>query len=110
MADTPTLTFAELLMSHRRGELIAEADALLTELVAAVQLTGSKGYITLKIPVEANKAGQIEIAPVLDMKKPRRPLSTGIYYATEDGELTRRDPNQGDWVDDLASRRATGND
>lgn len=107
MPPIKTMTFAEFLMSHRRGELIAEANDLMDELLEAVVRTGSKGSITLKIPVEMNKAGQIEITPAIDMKKPRRALSAGIYYATEDGHLTRRDPSQTDWVDDLESRRGT---
>ena len=32
-------------------------------------------------------------------------MSTGLFFTDDDGNLMRRDPNQGDWVDDIAARR-----
>lgn len=101
------LNFLAFIQSFRRGELIHEADALLTELVEAVRDTGSKGTLTVKIPLEMNKAGQIECVPQLELKKPRRPMGTGIYFASEEGRLTRRDPAQLDMMDELEPRRSS---
>ena len=42
----------------------------------------------------------------MTIKKPARALGTGIYFATEDGRLTRRDPNQMDIEDEIERRRA----
>lgn len=103
------LTFLEFFQSFRRGELLVEADKLLSELMQAVRDTGGKGEISLKLPFKVNEAGQIECVPKLTMSKPRRPLGTGIYYVTEDGRLTRRDPGQSDMFDELESRRERGN-
>lgn len=99
------LTFLEFLSSFRRGELIDRADVALAELVEAVAETGMGGALTITLPVKVNKAGQLEITPKMEVKKPRPALGTGIYYVSEDGRLTRHDPAQADWVDDLAARR-----
>lgn len=99
------INFLEFLQSFRRGELIREANDQLEELIRAVKDTGGKGEITLKLPFKINDAGQIECVPVVSMKRPRRPMGTGIYFATEDGQLTRRDPDQEDFLDELDERR-----
>lgn len=74
----------------------------------SVKDTGGKGEINLKLPFKINDAGQIECVPQVSMKRPRRPMGTGIYFATEDGQLTRRDPDQQDFIDDLEERRSRG--
>lgn len=99
------LTFLEFLQGFRRGELLAEGDSMLEELMTAVRDTGEKGTLTLEFPFKVNKAGQVECDPVFKLKKPRRALGTGIYFVTDEGQLTRKDPKQDDLFDDLASRR-----
>lgn len=99
-------SFLELLQSHRRGEVVTSADEHLRELLEAIRDTGTKGSLTVKFDFAMNKAGQLEIDPDISIKKPRRKLAKGIAYLTDDAELSRRDPNQNDWVDDLESRRA----
>lgn len=99
------LSFLEFLQGFRRGELIGEADDQLHELMEAIRRTGGKGELTLKLPFKINDAGQIECIPQLSCKKPRTPLGTGIYYVTDDGRLTRRDPSQEDFFDELHARR-----
>lgn len=106
MPKVEDLNFLEFLQSFRRGELLAEADTQLAELIEAVQRTGGKGDLTIKLPFKVNEAGQLECLPVVACKKPRKALGRGIYFATEDGRLTRRDPQQHDmFEDELASRR-----
>ena len=61
--------------------------------------------MTLLLPFKTNKAGQIECQPLIKIKKPRRAMGTGIFYASDDGRLTRRDPNQPDLLDELEMRR-----
>jgi hypothetical protein len=99
------LSFLEFLQSHRRGELLHEANDQLTELMTAVKTTGGKGDLTLKLTFKVNDAGQIECVPLLSCKKPRKPLGLGIYFVTDDGGLTRRDPAQDDFLDELDARR-----
>lgn len=101
------LNFVGLLSSHRRGELVHEADDLLAEMVAAITEYGGVGELTLKLKVKRNEAEQLEIQPLLTMKKPRRALGMGIFYSSDDGKLSRRDPRQGDLIDDLEDMRET---
>ncbi|GGF43982.1 hypothetical protein SAMN05216376_105218 [Mameliella alba] len=99
------LNFLELLQTFRRGELLREMDTRLAEVLEAIQETGNSGEITLKLPLKVNKAGQIECVPQVTAKKPRRELGAGIYFLSDDARLSRRDPNQGDWLDEVESRR-----
>lgn len=98
MASPPKheLNFLEFLQGFRRGEILQSADDKLVELMTAIQQTAQGGSMTLKLAFKVNKGGQIEITPDLTMKKPTRALGTGIYFASDDGRLTRRDPNQRD--------------
>jgi hypothetical protein len=105
MATKHELNFAEFLQSFRRGELLHQGDQRLTELMEAIRDTGGNGSLTLKLSFKVNKAGQIEITPDMTIKKPARALGTGIYFATDDGRLTRRDPNQMDIEDEIERRR-----
>lgn len=106
MATKHELNFAEFLQSFRRGELLHQGDQRLTELMESIRDTGGNGSLTLKLSFKVNKAGQIEITPDMTIKKPARALGTGIYFATEDGRLTRRDPNQIDIEDEIERRRS----
>lgn len=105
---TNKMNFVQLLQAQRRGEIVREADDLLSEMVLAIHEHGGKGDITLKISVKKNEAEQLEFTPTLKMNKPRRALGVGIFYATDEGELSRTDPHQDDLFDDLADRRGIG--
>lgn len=100
------LNFLEFLQSFRRGEIVTEGDKSLTELMEAIQLHGGGGKITLTLPFKVNKGGQIECLPTMKLEKPRRTMGTGIYYATEDHQLSRRDPSQHEMFDELEERRS----
>ena len=110
MARPDELTFLEFLNTFRRGSLITQLDAILSEVMTAMVETGGDGSITLSLPLKRNNGGQIECSPKLKAVRPRAALGTGIYYATEDGHLTRSDPGQMDMLDELEPRRSRGND
>lgn len=101
------LNFLEFIQSFRRGELLETGDQKLSELIEAIRETGGNGSLTFKATFKTNKAGQIEVVPDISIKKPSRSMGTGIYFATDDGRLSRRDPNQMDFEDELAPRRST---
>lgn len=103
------LNFLEFLQTFRRGDLLAEADGKLAELVEALALHHGSGSLTLKFAFKVNKAGQIEIQPDVITKKPVRALGTGIYFASDENRLTRRDPNQMDIEDEIARRSGGDN-
>lgn len=107
MSQRDELNFLEFLQSFRRGELLREANDQLEEVVRAVKDTGGKGSVTISLPFKMNDAGQLECVPSINSKRPRRALGTGIYFATDDGQLTRRDPDQREMFgDELDARRA----
>lgn len=107
-SSTP-ITFIGFLQSNRRGEIPSEADAAMTDILAALREFGGKAKMTLTLNFSFTKSGQIEIKPDFKVEKPRRAMSSGLYFADDDGNLTRTDPKQDDWVDDLSDRRGLDN-
>lgn len=100
-----SMTFLELIQSFRRGELLRVGDAELAKVMEAMTETGGDGCITIKIPLKFNKAGQVEVTPSITSKIPQRAMGTGIYFADDEGHLSRRDPNQLDIEDEIERRR-----
>ncbi|MGB0661299.1 MAG: hypothetical protein ACPGNV_14135 [Mangrovicoccus sp.] len=101
-----SINFLEFMQSFRRGELLREGDQQLSNVIEAMHATGGDGEINIKLPFKLNKAGQIECTPKLTAKIPQRPMGTGIYFADDEGRLTRRDPNQYDIEDEIERRRS----
>lgn len=88
-------TIAEL----RRGRVSAELTEALHELLTACQDTGKKGELVLKLQVLPEKVGdyetpRVQINDSIQVKKPRRNVMPSTFYLTDDGNPTRRDPNQ----------------
>lgn len=104
-----TVNFLELIASFRRGTLVARADAELEKVISAMHETGGDGKLTITLPFKLNKSGQIECKPKVEAKIPTADVGTdvgtGVYFASEDGALSRRDPMQMDIEDEIAARR-----
>lgn len=105
MAKDHSINFLEFMQTFRRGELLRQADEHLSNIVAEMKETGGDGKLTVELPLKFNKAGQIEVNPKLTPKVPQRPIGTGIYFADDDGRLTRRDPSQYDIEDEIERHR-----
>ena len=45
----------------------------------------------------------------MTMKKPTRALGVGVYFVSDAGRLSRRDPNQMDIEDEIERRRESAN-
>ncbi len=101
-----SINFLEFIQTFRRGELLREGDQQMTRVIEAMADTGGDGEITIKLPFKLNKAGQIECTPKITAKLPQRPMGTGIFFANDEGRLSRRDPNQFDIEDEIERRRA----
>lgn len=108
MAET-AINFLELLQTFRRGELLQQGDEQLEKVIGAIAETGGDGKLVIEMPFKLNKAGQIECTPKITSKVPQRPMGTGIFFADDDGRLSRRDPRQMD-IEDEIDRRRTGGD
>ncbi|EEE38610.1 hypothetical protein RKLH11_2453 [Rhodobacteraceae bacterium KLH11] len=100
-----TINFLEFIQTFRRGELLRQGDRELEKIVSAMYETGGDGKLVIELPFKLNKAGQIECTPKVKATVPQHPMGTGIYFADDEGRLSRRDPNQYDIEDHIASRR-----
>lgn len=88
-------TLAEL----RRGRLQAELTEALHDLLVSCQQTGKKGELVLKLQITPTKVGdyetpRVDIADAITVKKPRLDTRPSTFYLTDDGNPSRRDPNQ----------------
>lgn len=88
--------FAEVLKDVRDGDLVVELAAKMQDLVARVKETEKSGKLTLTLTLAPLKQGGMlvlrdEIKLVLP--EPER-QDTTFVFATEDNDLTRRDPRQ----------------
>lgn len=86
-------SFAEIIGALADGELEARATKLLTELSAAVELTGGDGrlVLTLKI-VKQNRMAVIR--PSIKITRPEPAVDDTMFFVDEDGSLVRDDPKQ----------------
>lgn len=86
-------TFQEI----RRGELVMELGAHLTDLVMGVRETGRAGELVIKIKLAPASKGNIDTLLITDDVKVKRPTperGATILFATKTNTLQRHDPRQ----------------
>ena len=93
------MPFVQLMTELRRGDVEAEASEKLRELCRAVAELGGKGRLTLSIDIQRTEHGHVEVKADVALKVPKRKAKAGIFYLTQDGALSRRDPGQTDIED-----------
>lgn len=99
------LPFLKLIGEHRGGDLEAHCSAHLRVLLESLALYGGAGTLDLKLKFTLNKFGQVEVAAKVASKPPRQEPKPSIFYLTDSGELSRRDPAQADIEDIPGVRR-----
>lgn len=97
-ADREIVPFGTVLQQIQKGTAAARASEALADLVAAVITTGKPGTMTLTFKVEPTVRGgsadnALNITAVIASKTPKDD-STGTFYGTEEGGLSRSDPRQ----------------
>jgi hypothetical protein len=94
--DEQIRPFAELLTILDRGAAHAEASRALHDLVAAVRDTGKKGSMSVALVLSPLKGShdQLVVAAQVTAKPPKSEPAAAIFYADDDGNLTRHDPRQ----------------
>lgn len=100
-ADGHVRPFADFLVKQRAGSLNIEAAAALAEVVQAVAETGKDGTLVLTLKVSRNKAGALEVTDKVVAKIPDFGRVPTLWWADDDGNLVRRDPNQPNFDDAL---------
>ncbi len=86
-----------LLQNHRGGGLMDEASEGLRVITKAVHATGKKGKLVIEITVAPINQGKSQAVAVLDtvtVKAPQFARDMGIFFVTDEGELSRNDPRQ----------------
>jgi translation elongation factor P/translation initiation factor 5A len=89
--------FLNTMKDLRDGVVIPEIDEQLKQLVADVRATGKGGKLTITLAVNPLKQGANHMLSITDdikVSPPARDRESTILYATEDNELSRRDPRQ----------------
>lgn len=89
------------LVNLNRGNFVIEAGRKLTELTEACARTRKKGVLTIKLEVlptginqRTGRVNQFELDPEVSIKKPELSQPSSIFFFTENGTLTRDDPDQ----------------
>lgn len=95
--------FAATLAAIDRGRLCDKAAVQLAELTEAVAKHERPGTITVKLTVKPRKGeqGTVDVEAVSTVRLPEPP-HTGVFFITEDHQLSRDDPT----MDPLFTRDA----
>lgn len=92
-----TRPFADFLAEHNNGHGHRKASTSLQDVVNAVVETGKKGSVTVTVNVEPMKSaddGTLLLTVNVTEKIPAEPTKAAVFYADDDGNLTRSDPRQ----------------
>jgi len=87
----------ETLGQLRRGLLLSDLSERMADLVKQVKATGRGGKLTLTLTVKPAGKGVVRNVVVEDevaLKLPAPDKEATIFFPTEDGSLSRSDPNQ----------------
>ena len=87
----------DLLNDIGRGKLARELTEALHELNKSCLDTGKKGTLQLRLTVEPDKDSPralFRVSTDIQVKAPKLGVRPSLFYVTDDGNLTRTDPNQ----------------
>ncbi len=88
-------TFLSVLENHRGGDFVSDISGAIKQVIAAVQLTGKGGAVTLKMNLKPATVGNaIVFEPIVKTSIPETKPAGSIFYADEDFNLVREDPMQ----------------
>lgn len=87
---------ADVLRDLGQGALVDEAGVMLQALVREVQGAGKKGVMTLRIEVAPMKgdSGAVMVHAKTDVRPPATEPIGAVFFADDDGVLTKDDPRQ----------------
>ena len=88
--------FSDFLRDQNRGRTHDELSDGLNDLVAKVKDTGKKGTLTLTVSVEPMKGNEdaLLVHDEIKLKLPEHDRGSSIFFADDDHNLRRDDPNQ----------------
>jgi hypothetical protein len=107
MDDQIDNNFIRVLGDVRKGKCIDEMSIKMAEVIEAVKATGKAGKLTLTLdvkPVPNSGGSQVQLLDEVKGKVPVPERIATLFFADDDGYLSRNDPRQRDWVDEQHSR------
>lgn len=93
----PNNAFEKTLREMRHGKTLAELSLELSRLIEAVKHTGKPGVLDYKIKVKPASEGDavtVQLDDDINVKMPRLPRGSSIFFVNENNELQRNDPRQ----------------
>lgn len=93
-AQEPPKPFGTFLLQHAKGRTHDELSEALRDVVLAARETGKAGSITLKLNIKALDDYGFEVTDSVSVKKPAGARPKSLWFATDEGELTRDNPHQ----------------
>lgn len=94
MSNSKTLSVTEMLISFRDGGALEELASDLRALVCAVDNTGKAGKLVLQFDVKKNGSGMVAIKDTIKSTLPLPDKGDELFYITEAGGLSRKNPAQ----------------
>lgn len=94
----PTDTVA-IFQNMRRGALLADISDAMRTVTQHVRSTRKKGVVTIKLTIEPNAKGDSEMLRITDevaLKLPKADSGSSIFFADDDGNLSRNPITQGE--------------
>ena len=76
------------------GDFIAGLSEDIQEVAKACLMLGEKGSLTIKLAFSAGGMKKLSIKPSIAVKAPKEKTEESILFATPDGQLLTRDPDQ----------------
>lgn len=99
----PTDTVA-ILQNLRRGAVLGDIHDALRTVTQHVRQTRKKGVVTIKLTIQPNAKGDSEMLRIEDevqMKLPQAERGSSIFFADDDGNLSRNPINQAEFAFDV---------
>lgn len=94
-SEQPPRPFTQFLQEQRNGSLHSELSEKLQELVQAVMEHDKGGSLTLVIKIKpAGNGINLVLSDDVQCKPPQPERPVALFYADDDGNLSRRDPRQ----------------
>lgn len=94
LSKTGSGNFVAMLQHKSGGVSLPELDHELSELVKAVVAQGGTGTLTYKIKIKRNAKAGISMHDTLEVKTPKAEVGVSFFFAGDNGELLKNDPNQ----------------
>lgn len=85
----------QLFVAHQRsGDFLAEVSEALRAVAGAVWRLGKPGKLVIELTAKPVSGSAIAIADKITIKAPEEAPDLAIFYVSDDGALSRKDPRQ----------------